>query len=136
LATEAAKPVQKSSGECAILLVEDDDLVRESVEAKIGKLGYRVTAVGSARDALAALEEDSDYDLLFTDVIMPGAMTGVDLACEVMKRWPEIKVLATSGYTESNLLGKVKIPEGIVLLPKPYSTTALAQALASAVGMA
>jgi CheY-like chemotaxis protein len=126
----------KSTRERAVLLVEDDDLVRESIEAKIARLGYRVTAVGSARDALTALETDAGYDLLFTDVIMPGTMTGVDLARAVMQRWPSIKVLATSGYTESNLLGKVQVPAGIALLAKPYSTTALAEALETAVGTA
>ena len=114
----------------SVLLVEDDDLVRDSVTSKLTRLGYTVTATPSAADAVSTLEKNAAFDLIFTDVIMPGAMTGADLARVVQKRWPAIKILATSGYTETTMLGKIKLPDGVRLLPKPYSNKDLAQTLA------
>jgi len=119
-------------GSGRILLVEDDELVRESVCAKLERLGYRITAVESAAAAIAALEEDAAYNLVFTDVIMPGAMSGADLAREVRYRWPTIALLMTSGYTEASALGKVKMPEGVRLLSKPYSNADLVDSLETA----
>jgi CheY-like chemotaxis protein len=118
----------KASGSGSVLLVEDDDLVRESVESKLLRLGYTVTPVASAADALKTLEKNPYFDLVFTDVIMPGAMTGADLTRDVLRRWPSIKVLMTSGYTEASALGKVNMPPGVRLLSKPYSNADLAQA--------
>jgi signal transduction histidine kinase/DNA-binding response OmpR family regulator len=134
-AAPTAAPAPRSRG-AAILLVEDDELVRQSVEAKLSRLGHKVTAVATAGAALAALERDASFDLVFTDIIMPGGMSGADLARNVMSRWKSVKVLATSGYTESNLLGKVEIPAGVLLLRKPYSTAELTTALAAVVGPA
>jgi PAS domain S-box-containing protein len=118
----------QTQGSGKILLVEDDDLVRESVESKLLRLGYTVTPVCSAAEAIQMLERNPHFDLVFTDVIMPGAMTGADLTRDVMRRWPGIKVLMTSGYTEASALGKVKMPEGVRLLSKPYSNADLANA--------
>ncbi len=111
-----------------ILLVEDDDLVRASVTAKLERLGYAVSSVTNPVEALERLEKSQDVDLIFTDVIMPGEMTGADLARAVQAKWPQIKILATSGYTE-NTLGKVQLPEGVRLLSKPYANKDLTQML-------
>lgn len=131
----AAPSAQQSvrNGSASILLVEDDELVRQSVESKLVRMGHRVTSVPTADDAITALERISTYDLVFTDVIMPGTMTGADLAREVMKRWPSIRILATSGYAESTLSGKVEIPAGLMLLAKPYSNADLARAIGDAI---
>ena len=112
-----------------VLMVEDDEQVRLSVEAKLQRLGYTVTPVASAAEALSVLESNPAFDLLFTDVIMPGAMTGADLARDVSRRWPNIRLLMTSGYTEVTVLGKVKMPENVRLLSKPYSNAELADAV-------
>jgi CheY-like chemotaxis protein len=117
----------KGSGR--MLVVEDDPLVRESVCAKLEKLGYDVAQVNSASEAITALEHDSGYSLVFTDVIMPGEMTGADLVRKVKQRWPGIRLLMTSGYTEVSALGKIKMPEGVRLLSKPYSNAELAAAI-------
>ena len=133
--TEGAVATESTSGRTIqvkgsgnVLLVEDDELVRESVYSKLLRLGYIVTPVCSAAEALETLEKNPHFDLVFTDVIMPGSMTGADLTRDVMRRWPGIKVLMTSGYTEASALGKVKMPEGVRLLSKPYSNADLAQA--------
>ncbi len=60
---------------------------------------------------------------------MPGAMTGADLARDVVRRWPNIRLLMTSGYTEATVLGKVKMPDDVRLLSKPYSNADLADAI-------
>jgi CheY-like chemotaxis protein len=112
-----------------ILLVEDDELVRDSVANKLMRLGYTVTSTSSATEAIATLERDAAFDLIFTDVIMPGNITGADLARIVQSRWPGISILATSGYTETTMLGKIKLPTGVRLLSKPYSNKELAQTL-------
>ncbi len=121
-------------GKGRVLLVEDDRLVREDVAARLALMGYAVTAVPTAADALAALK-GATFDLVMTDVIMPGRMNGGDLAREVLARWPATKVLATSGYTESALMGKVTLPEGVRFLAKPYSRKELAAALGATLGV-
>ncbi len=83
----------------------------------------------SGDDALAQLEADANVDLVFSDVIMPGRLNGADLAWEVQRRWPHIRILLTSGYTQTTALGKVNIPLGIQVLSKPYANADLADAL-------
>ncbi len=124
-----------TTGKGRVLLVEDDTLVREDVAARLAHLGYAVTAVPAAADALATLSADR-FDLVMTDVIMPGRMNGGELAREILERWPATKVLATSGYTENSLSGKVALPDGVRFLAKPYSRKDLAEALGAALGAA
>jgi CheY-like chemotaxis protein len=85
--------------------------------------------IGPGSEAIAVLETKQHFDLVFTDVIMPGKMTGADLAREVQRAWPATRVLLTSGYTESTMLGRIKIPEGMRLLSKPYSNVDLMHTL-------
>ena len=91
-------------GDEAILIVEDDALVREYVTTQIGRFGYRTMAAGNAAEALAILDGVEHVDLLFTDVIMPGGLNGRQLATEALKRRPGLKVLYTSGYTENAIV--------------------------------
>lgn len=88
---------------------------------------------GKAADALSTLGGRT-FDLVMTDVVMPGRMNGGDLARQILDRWPETKVLATSGYTESALLVKVTLPKGVRFLAKPYSRKELAEALGATLG--
>ncbi|TAK98565.1 MAG: response regulator [Rhodospirillaceae bacterium] len=131
--TAAAAAMPVAAGR-TILLVEDDDLVRQSVKQKLVRLGYDVTTAPTALDAIVILERQPAFDLVFTDVIMPGAMNGADLAREVQRRWPAIKILMSSGYTEAAVLGKVNMPDGIRLLPKPYANADLERALHEVLG--
>lgn len=112
-----------------IILVEDDRLVRESTEGILRKLGYSVSAVGSASDAFAILEHKSDVDLVFSDVIMPGGINGVELVNEIHRRWPAVKTLLTSGYAKNGALGKLTMPAGVRFLPKPYSNATLGRVI-------
>jgi PAS domain S-box-containing protein len=103
-----------------VLLVEDDDLVRESVRNKLERLGYAVTVAPNAADAMSILEGNSNFDLVFSDVIMPGRLTGVDLAHQIRRRWPQIRVLLASGYSAVVLQEHDELPEGVKLISKPF----------------
>src|SRR5207244_4132002 len=97
-AAERAPPASSPRGRETILVVEDDDLVRTHVEGQLHDLGYHVVAAPDGPSALRALAEIDQVDLLFTDVIMPGGLDGAQLAHEVHRRRPGLKVLFTSGY--------------------------------------
>jgi CheY-like chemotaxis protein len=109
-----------------ILLVEDDDLVRKHVLAQLEALGYRVVAVRSGPDAIDALRSRTDFDLLFTDIVIPGGMNGKQLADEARKLHPDLPVLFTSGYTENAILHHGRLNPGVYLLNKPYRLNGLA----------
>ena len=108
-----------------VLLVEDDEQVREHVAAQVAGLGYRVVAVATAAEALTAMEKQG-FDLLFTDVVIPGGMNGPQLAKEVHKRAPAMRVLFTSGYTENAIVHQGRLDPGVHLLNKPYRRSDLA----------
>jgi CheY-like chemotaxis protein len=81
---------------------------------------------GNAVEAIAIAESGAKFDLLFTDVIMSGAMNGRQLADEMAKRRPGIKVLFTSGYTENAIVHHGRLDPGVLLLAKPYRNAELA----------
>ena len=110
-----------------ILVVEDDALVRNFVIAQLQSLGYKTIAAADSPAALALVENGQTFDLLFTDVIMPGGMNGRQLADEVAKRRPGIKVLYTSGYTENAIVHHGRLDAGVLLLTKPYRKSQLAK---------
>lgn len=93
----AAPPEQVPLGHCRVLLVEDDDRVRTMAEGLLEELGCPVVSAASGDEALRLLEQRDDVSLLFSDCMMPGALDGPGLAAEVRRRWPQIRVLLTSG---------------------------------------
>ena len=113
-------------------MVEDDALVANYVSAQLRSLGYAVLPAANATDALAMVDGGEHFDLLFTDVIMPGSMNGRQLADEVARRRPGTKVLFTSGYTENAILHHGRLDPGVLLLAKPYRKTDLARILRTA----
>jgi signal transduction histidine kinase len=119
-------------GDEAILIVEDDPLVREYVVTQIRRFGYRTLAASNAAEALAVIEGPERVDLLFTDVIIPGGMNGSQLATEAAKRRPELRVLYTSGYTENAIVHHGRLDAGVLLLPKPYVSSDLARMIRTA----
>ncbi len=116
----------------SILLVEDDDEVATLVTELLRELGFRVTRVASAQAALGALADDRGIDLVFSDVMMPGPMGGVDLAREIRRRYPRTAVLLTTGYAGGALQDAAA--ENIETLFKPYEIGALDTALRAALG--
>ena len=115
------------TGSESILVVEDDDMVRGYVTTQLESLGYLVHEAASGAAALKILETTGPVDLLFTDMIMPGHMTGRELADEVTERFPDTRILFTSGYTEKSDDGPLCLPSGIHLLSKPYYRQDLAR---------
>jgi CheY-like chemotaxis protein/two-component sensor histidine kinase len=114
-------------GNEAILVVEDDTLVREFVVNQLQGLGYTTSAVSNGTEALDAMKTGQGFDLLFTDVIMPGGMTGKELASEVTRLRPATRVLYTSGYTDNAMIEHGQLDHGALLLSKPYRRSELAQ---------
>ncbi|MDP1962353.1 MAG: PAS domain S-box protein [Reyranella sp.] len=110
-----------------ILVAEDNDDVREGVVAQLQRLGYDVTEAPDGSAALAKLEAASQpYDLLLTDVIMPGPMNGKALADEAARRWPGTKIVFMSGYTENTIIHEGRLDSGVLLLNKPFARRDLA----------
>jgi CheY-like chemotaxis protein len=114
-------------GHESILVVEDDDLVRNYVITQLRSLGYRTSTAKNAAEALTIINSGVELDLLFTDVIMPGIMNGRQLADEAVKRRPALKVLFTSGYTENAIVHHGRLDPGVLLLAKPYRKSDLAR---------
>ena len=114
-------------GSETILVVEDDDAVRETVIAMLGDLGYRVLKASDAQSALTVVESGVPIDLLFTDVVMPGTLKSPELARMARERIPGLSVLFTSGYTENSIVHGGRLDAGVNLLSKPYSTEQLAR---------
>jgi CheY-like chemotaxis protein len=113
-------------GQETILVVEDDPLVRGYVIAQLGGLGYKTLIASEAEAALALVDQGAVFDLLFTDVVMPGGMNGRELAEAVLARRPGMKVLYTSGYTDE-FVQDGRLNSGVALLRKPYRRVDLAQ---------
>jgi len=110
-----------------VLVVEDDEMVRDYAQAVLSSLGYEALAVGDGSAALRVLDEERDIRLLLTDVGLPG-MSGPALAAEARRRKPGLPVLFASGSVDS--AGRADpIPEGEAVLAKPYRKAELAEKL-------
>ena len=114
-------------GSETILLVEDNDLVRDYAREQLRGLGYEVIEAANGPDALTIVRQRDDIDLLFTDVVMPGGMNGKQLVDEVLAIHPHIKVLYTSGYTQNAIVHHGRLDAGVELLAKPYHRHELAR---------
>ena len=119
-------------GHETILVVEDDALVRGYVIAQLGGLSYRTLVASDGAAALALVDQGAEFDLLFTDMIMPGGMNGRELADAIVKRRGQIRVLYTSGYADSSIVHDGYLDPGIALLRKPYRKSDLAQKIREA----
>ncbi|MGV8997133.1 MAG: PAS domain S-box protein [Parvibaculaceae bacterium] len=116
-------------GHETILLAEDDDFVRAYAVNCLEGLGYTVISASDGHEALALLSQGCNPDVLFTDIVMPGGMTGLELAEYAQQRHPNLKVLLTSGYALDALTSRGRLEVGTTVLHKPYRKAALAQHL-------
>jgi CheY-like chemotaxis protein len=110
-----------------VLVVEDDEDVRETVVDTLSGLGYHVLKAKDAQGALVIIESGVPIDVLFTDVVMPGPLRSPELARKARERLPGIAVLFTSGYTDNAIVHGGRLDAGVELLSKPYSRDALAR---------
>jgi PAS domain S-box-containing protein len=130
-AEPAANPAARPTGKETILLVEDEDDVRQLACRVLDVLGYRILQAGDGATALAILDEEPDISLLFTDVVLPGGMTGPEIARQAQARNPALKVLFTSGYTGNAVQHLESVGGHVSLLSKPYNIDDLAQMVRS-----
>ena len=107
-----------------ILIVEDDAVVAELAAGMLGELGFETTVTHSAKEALERLAGGEKPKLIFSDIVMPGGITGIELARKVRDRFPELPILLTTGYSE-----QVAGSHGFPVLQKPYEMDSLARAL-------
>jgi PAS domain S-box-containing protein len=111
----------------SILLVEDDRIVREHTEGQLVELGYRVTTAASGEEALRLSRHTGKPDLLITDVVLGGGMNGRQLAQKMHARWPGLRVLCVSGYTDGVLPEVIDgRADGLHFLAKPFRRRDLA----------
>lgn len=138
LAAAASSRVRRGAmpgGSERILVVEDEDGVRDIVGEQLRSLGYSVKLAGNAEQALVELAADR-FDLVLTDVVMPGRLNGEGLSNEVRRQWPGTRVVFMSGYSEQALIHDGTLDEGVMLLAKPHLKADLASIIRRALGSA
>ena len=116
-------------GQETILCVEDDFEVRQFVTIQLESLGYKTIVAANAAEALAIAGCGTPFDLLFTDIVMPGSMNGRQLAERMMAERPALRVLFTSGYAYGATHAQGRAGQGIPMLTKPYRKAELARML-------
>ena len=136
VAAEQSSPLRNASlprGTERILVVEDDPHVRPNVVRQLQSLGYDVVEAADGQTAVTAFEDALfPYDLLLTDVVMPGPLNGKALADEVGRRWPKTKVVFMSGFTETSAARHGRLDQHALLLNKPFRKADLAQMIRQA----
>ena len=122
---EDIEPVPEGSSE-VILVVEDDDDVRAYSVESLRELGYRVFEAPDGPSALRILRQETEIALLFTDVVLPGGMTGAQLAAQAKGLRPKLKVLFTTGYARNAIVHQGRLDAGVQLITKPFTFEELA----------
>jgi CheY-like chemotaxis protein len=125
-ATETDQPEEKKAeaytGNESILVVEDDNMVRKLAVETLTTYGYQVTEAPEAEKALDVIEKrNGEIDLILTDIVIPGDLSGTELAQEILRSYPQLKVLFMSGYTEDTIVRHRLVEERINYLQKPFS---------------
>ncbi|MEX0963260.1 MAG: ATP-binding protein [Pseudohongiellaceae bacterium] len=128
--TAAPEPIkiaknEKESYEGKILVVEDDDSVREVASHMLQSAGFEVITAHNGSSGLREYKTNPGIDLVFSDVIMPGGMTGVELAIKILELSPELPILLATGYAEKGLKDQLSEHRSVVLVSKPYDTNEL-----------
>ena len=122
---------QRAVSKGRILVVDDDADVRDLVVEALTDFGYNVVTAADGRAALEVLGANDEIDLLFTDLVMPGGVSGSDLADRAAVMRPELKVLFTSGYPNHPMLARRPIGATEAFIEKPYRTANLATKIRS-----
>lgn len=126
---DEVNPARNKGGSERVLLVEDDDLVRQFTLTCLRQLGYQVTECSTGEDAISHLNDGATFDLLFTDVVLAGGMSGKQVAQQALQLQPSLKVLYMSGYTENAIVHHGRLDPGVHLLNKPFRLGTLAEKL-------
>ncbi|MDB3909347.1 ATP-binding protein [Gammaproteobacteria bacterium] len=116
---------EKANYEGKILVVEDDDSVRDVASHLLQSAGFEVISADNGSSGLREFKANSDIDLVFSDVIMPGGMTGVELATKILEISPGLPILLATGYAEKKLKDRLADRKNVILIAKPYDTNEL-----------
>lgn len=119
-------PYPEAAAEETVLVLEDDDDVRTYSAEILRELGYNVIEAHDGPAALRALDQQPRVDLLFTDVVLPGGMTGAQVAARARATRPSLKVLFTTGYARNAIIHHGRLDKGVQLITKPFSFDDLA----------
>ncbi|MCP1335553.1 response regulator [Futiania mangrovi] len=122
----ARAAMKERRGSERVLVVEDDPLVRNHVAATLETLGYGVRTCVAAEDAMSVARGDEPFDLLFTDIVLPGRMNGIELASEIRTLRPNVRVLFTTGFANDAVNHETLTGSKAILLLKPYRKRKLA----------
>jgi signal transduction histidine kinase/CheY-like chemotaxis protein len=128
VAADTGEAPRASDGE-VVLMVEDDDGVREFAHSALESLGYRVLAGRDAAEALALLRNAERVDLMFTDVVLPGGINGRQFSEQARALRPSLPILFTTGYTRNAIVHGGRLDPDVRLLSKPYTRDLLARAV-------
>ena len=112
--------MRKENSGNIILVVEDDERVREMTVASVRELGYTVIHADGGKSALEKLDAHPEVTMLFTDIVMPD-INGEQLATEVLRRQPDIKVLYTSGFARGAMVHGGELADGMSFIAKPFT---------------
>ncbi len=130
---EAQEDGAPPRGDETVLVVEDDVKVRRFAATCLQSLGYRVLQAPDAKAALKVLQDNAGIDLLFSDILMPGGLSGLDLAERVRGRWPSMRVLMTTGYNDKLGASAPADRTDLPVLFKPYDKVRLARRVREAI---
>ena len=131
----AEAPVELPHGSATILVVEDDDAVREVAVEMLRDLGYRVLAAADGPEALRVFgANDAKVDLLLADIVLTGGMKGDEVARRLVEVRPELRTLFMSGYTENAIVHHGRLDSGVQLIGKPFQRQHLARKVAEILG--
>jgi signal transduction histidine kinase/CheY-like chemotaxis protein len=122
----AAYHVEPASPPFRVLLVEDDDEVAEATEELLRDIGLQILRVSDGKSALAKFERDPTIEMVMSDIVMPGGMSGLDLARTLRELHPELAVLLATGHSQYALEA---VKEGLILIEKPYHRDVLAASI-------
>jgi CheY-like chemotaxis protein len=130
-----AQPPKIAMGSESILVVEDDDGVRDIAVAILSNQGYKVTTAKNGAEALDLLSEGPNFDLLYTDIVLPGGMNGVEIGEEAVRFQPKIKIIYTTGYTENSVASRKNLNPDALWVNKPYLQSELLQKIRTALDL-
>lgn len=117
----------RAKGAETVLVVEDSDAVLEFVISALEDLGYRVLSARNGLEALRVLESEEKIALLFTDIVLPGGMTGRELADRALRTRPGLPVLFTTGFSRNAIVHQGRLDANVNFLGKPYTQPEVAQ---------
>lgn len=119
-----------------ILVVEDDERIREIACMALMDAGYKIITAENGQSGLDKFREHPNIDLVFSDIIMPGGITGIELAKQILQQHPRMKVLLATGYTQKILRDSIANEKNIVCISKPYDFSALPELIDSLINQA